>query len=49
MSGVLGTDAYTNYFNVGSGQYKQVGCAEWPRLFCSVFLQLLCLYVDFLL
>jgi sugar porter (SP) family MFS transporter len=29
MSGVLGTDAYINYFNVGSGQYKQgsITCA----------------------
>jgi sugar porter (SP) family MFS transporter len=25
MSGVLGTDAYLNYFHVGSGQYKQGG------------------------
>jgi hypothetical protein len=23
MSGVLGTQAYVNYFRVGSGQYKQ--------------------------
>ncbi|THC88091.1 hypothetical protein EYZ11_012465 [Aspergillus tanneri] len=29
MSGVLGTNAYTNYFRVGSGQYKQgaITCA----------------------
>ncbi|KAH8432719.1 sugar porter family MFS transporter [Aspergillus melleus] len=29
MSGVLGTNAYTNYFQVGSGQYKQgaITCA----------------------
>ncbi|KAF7589090.1 hypothetical protein BBP40_004795, partial [Aspergillus hancockii] len=29
MSGVLGTSAYTNYFRVGSGQYKQgsITCA----------------------
>ena len=38
--GVLGTAAYTNYFQVGSGQYKQVrDCfASFQRSFCKLII-----------